>query len=119
MLMFLGFDLELRIEVVVTRRDWPTVYSARDLTDRQWLIVQVEDDPDHLAWLCAPASARAIQAVLTGHASPFDVVRHSQTGTVELVRIDHGQAVPERCLLCSDLPRDLPRQSDCELAVAA
>jgi hypothetical protein len=69
--------------------------------------VQVDDDQDHPAWLCAPVSRRAIRAVLDGHASPHDVLRHSATGTVELVRVAEGRAVPDRCLLCSEVDERL------------
>jgi hypothetical protein len=61
MLTFCGFDLELFVDEVLNRRDWPTVCCDHDFTGNQWLIVQVDDDPAHLAWLCAPASERAIQ----------------------------------------------------------
>jgi hypothetical protein len=119
MLMFCGFDLQLVVEVVVVRGTGPEVCCARDSTNGQWLIVQVDDDPMHLAWLCAPVSERAKQAVISGRAVPMDAVRHSQTGTVELVTVDHGRAVPERCLLCSCIPEDLVHASDWKLGVTA
>jgi hypothetical protein len=62
---------------------------------------------------------RAMQAVVSGRASPTDAVRHSKTGTVELVTVVHGRAMPERCLLCSRLPHDLRRAADPDLADAA
>jgi hypothetical protein len=65
--------------------------------------VQVDDDRDHPAWVCAQASRPAIRAVLDGRASPRDVLRHSATGTVELVRVADGRAVPDRCLLCAEV----------------
>jgi hypothetical protein len=103
MLRFCGFDLELLIDDVISRDEWPALCGAHDEGGANWLIVQVDDDEDHPAWLCAPLSARAIQAVLEGRASPDDVLRHSATGTVELVTVDHGRAVPDRCLLCSEI----------------
>ena len=63
MLTFCGFDLELFVDDVLNRRDWPTLCCAHDPTGNQWLIVQVDDDPAHLAWLCAPASERAMKGV--------------------------------------------------------
>jgi hypothetical protein len=107
MLKFLGFDLELSVEFVVSRAEWPDVYCARDFVGERWIIVQVDDDPARLAWLCAPASDRAVQAIVNGQATPVDLVRHSRTGTVELVALEGGRAVPERCLLCSSLPEEL------------
>jgi hypothetical protein len=107
MLMFCGFDLELSVEAVLARDRCPTLCRARDLSGGHWLIVQVDDDPAHLAWLCAPVSVRALQAVVAGEGSPADVVRHSATGTVELVVVDGGRAVPDRCLLCSDVGEHL------------
>src|SRR2546423_1355562 len=102
MLMFCGFDLELAVEAILARGDASTLCQARDLTGGAWLILQVDDDPAHLAWLCAPVSERAIQAVRDGEASPRDGISHSATGTVELVVVDQGRAIPDRCLLCSD-----------------
>src|SRR5262245_19116948 len=99
MLRFCGFELELFVEDVLTRSDGPTVCRARDFTGDQWLIVQINDDPAHLAWLCAPVSDRAIRAITSGRADPMDAVRHSATGTVELVAVEEGRAVPDRCLL--------------------
>jgi hypothetical protein len=119
MLMFCGFDLQLVVEVVVNRSDGLKVCGGRDFTNRQWLVVQVDDDPARLAWLCAPVSDRALQAVVSGRTPPMDAVRHSQTGTVELVTVDHGRAVPEQCLLCSGIPEDLLHPSDWGLAAAA
>jgi hypothetical protein len=107
-LMFFGFEMELVVEAVLVRDDRGTrVCSAHDWTAQQWLIVKVRDEPEHLAWLCAPVSERAMEAVLTGRGSLRDAIRHSATGTVDLVRVEHGQAVPDRCLMCSSIPEYL------------
>ena len=82
---FCGFDLELLVEEVVRGGAWPLVCRARDRAGGTWLIVQIGGEPDQAAWLCAPTSKRAAQAVSQGRCSPLDVVRHSATGTVELV----------------------------------
>ena len=119
MLRFCGFDLELFVEDVLNSGDWPTVCCARDLSGNQWLIVQVDDDPAHLAWLCAPVSERAMRAVRDGRCAPTDVLRHSATGTVELVTTEHGRAVPDRCLLCDCVPEHLRPPVDHRVAVAA
>jgi hypothetical protein len=106
-LRFCGFHLELFVDEVVTREEWPTLCRARDFVGDRWLIVQIDDDLRHQAWLCAPVSERALRTVLEGRASPFDVLRHSATGTVELVAVDNGRAVPDRCLLCSKVGQEL------------
>jgi hypothetical protein len=118
MLRFCGFDLELVVKDVLSRQDGPAVCTARDGCDGQWLIVQIQDEPGRLAWLCAPMSERAGLAVMDGRAAPLDVVRHSATGTVELVAVDQGRAIPDRCLLCSEVDEHL-RASDRRRSVQA
>ncbi len=103
MLRFCGFDLELLVDDVISREQWPALCEAHDESGAHWLIVQVDDDQDHPAWLCEPVSPPAIRAVLEGRASPHDVLRHSATGTVELVRVAQGRAIPDRCLLCAEV----------------
>jgi hypothetical protein len=49
----------------------------------------------------------------------LDAVRHSATGTVELVAIHHGRAVPDRCLLCSHVNQLLAALQDEKAALAA
>jgi hypothetical protein len=107
MLIFCGFDIELFVEGVLARRDGPTLCCAHDSAGDHWLIVEVDDDPVHLAWLCVPVSERAMEAVVSGRAAPWDAIRHSATGTVDLVAVDHGRAVPDRCLLCASIPEQL------------
>jgi hypothetical protein len=119
MLTFYGFDLELFVEEVLDRGNWPTLCCARDFRGGQWLIVQVDDDPDSLAWMCAPVSQRAIRAVRDGYCAPADVLCHSATGTVELVTVEHGRAVPDRCLLGECVSEQLSTSADRLLGVAA
>jgi hypothetical protein len=107
MLRFCGFDLELFVDMVVSRREWPTLCSARDAAGGHWLIVQVDADPAHLVWLCAPISERGVQVIVEGRGAAVDALRHSLTGTVEVVTIDYGRAVPDRCLLCAQLAESL------------
>jgi hypothetical protein len=102
MLRFCGSDLELVVEGMLppeARGGWPAVYSALDGDGRHWLVVQVDDNPLHLDWLCAPITDRALQAVVEGRGTPADALRHSSTGTAERVTIERGRAVPDRCLL--------------------
>jgi hypothetical protein len=119
MLIFCGFEIELVVEAVLARDDGPRVCCARDGTALQWLIVRVDEDPDHLAWLCVPVSARAMEAVVSGRAAPRDVIRHSATGTVDLVVVDQGRAAPDRCLLCADIPEHLLPADDRRVLAAA
>jgi len=107
MLRFCGFDLELTVETVLAGRDWPSLCAARDFTGGPWLIALVDDDPSHLVWLCAPLSERGMRAVADGQAQAVDALGHSCTGTVEVVTVDHGRAVPDRCLLCAEVPKYL------------
>jgi hypothetical protein len=106
-LRFCGFELELFVDDVLTRQLWPSICCAHDFTGQRWLIVQVNYDPDRLTWMCARASEQAVQAVRSGYASPADVLRHSATGTVELVTVDHGRAVPDRCVPCARVKEHL------------
>src|ERR1700734_3783553 len=101
MLKFFGFDLELFVDVAIESRD-AAVYSAKGVQGERWLIVRVDDDPDHLVWVCAPISDRALLEVTCGKATMRDAICHSSTGTVEVVTVDHGRAVPDRCLCCSE-----------------
>ena len=119
-LMFFGFEIELAVEAVLARDDGgPRVCAARDGTAQHWLIVRVDDDPDHLAWLCVPVSKRAMEAVLSGRGALKDVIRHSPTGTVDLVAVEHGRAVPDRCLLCASIAEHLIPAPDFPELVAA
>jgi hypothetical protein len=119
MMRFCGFDLDLSVETVFARQGGPGLCAARDCTGGQWLIACVDDDPNHLAWLCAPVSERGLQAVADGRAQVIDALRHSATGTVELVTVDHGRAVPDRCLLCAELPNYLVPSVSRPVALAA
>src|SRR6516165_1682370 len=99
MLIFCGFDIELCVEQILVRDSGPRLCSARDCTAQQWLIVEVAEDLDLLAWLCVPISERAMRAILEGRATSRDAAQHSATGTVELVVVCDGRAVPDSCLL--------------------
>jgi hypothetical protein len=117
-LTFFGFELELFVDEVLDRQD-PLMHSARDFRGEHWLIVQVDDDPEHLVWVCAPISVRALRSVTAGLASPRDALRHSLTGTVEIVTVDRGRAVPDRCLRCAIIPETLLPAPDLRVLVAA
>jgi hypothetical protein len=118
-LRFCGFDLELVVEEVLNPGDWPSLCSASDMNGNHWLIVQVDHDPTRLTWLCARLSERAMRAVRAGQCTPADVLCHSATGTVELVTVEHGRAVPDRCVLCERVPELLRSRPPDRVAVAA
>jgi hypothetical protein len=108
MLRVCGFDLELVVDEVVVRTDWPSICCARDFAGVQRLIVQTDDNPTHLTWMCVQVSELAMRAIVDGYALPAEVLCRSLVGTVELVTIEHGRAVLDRCLLCAYVPERLP-----------
>lgn len=55
-------------------------------------------------WVCAPASDVAIDAVRSGRSSPWSVVHHSATGTVQIYRTLLDGSVRESVVLCASLP---------------
>jgi hypothetical protein len=44
-----------------------------------------------------------MKAVTERHEASVDVLKHSSTGVVEVVRIEYGKAIQDRCLLCADV----------------
>ena len=103
MMRFCGHELELLVDQVLARRDWPCLCVAHDHRGDRWLVCQVRDEHDYVAWICAPVSELMISLVKERQASPADVMRHSVTGTVELVALEHGRSVPDRCLILARL----------------
>jgi hypothetical protein len=114
-LTFFGYDLELVVDSVLKGRDGPTLWSGADSDGGSWLILEADRDPAHPAWLCAPISAPALRAIRSGRAKPRDAFLHSVTGTVELVRLEGGHAVPDQCLRCEDVPEQLLPPADWQL----
>jgi hypothetical protein len=55
-------------------------------------------------WVCAPVSNRALDCVRTGQASPWAVLHHSSTGTVDIYRTLRDGSVRESVVLCAALP---------------
>jgi hypothetical protein len=118
-LTFLGYELELFAVGVITERDGVSVRYGADLHGGHWLIVGVEDDVDRLIWVCAPVTVRMLEEVAAGRADAWDAVRHSITGVVDVVMVDHGRAVPDRCLRSADLNPAYLTRLDGSLTVAA
>jgi hypothetical protein len=119
MMKFYGHELELFAGEVFAEAEGLSVRSGTDFHGEQWLIVRVDDDPEHLVWVCAPVSSRALREVASGKAAVSDVLRHSRTGTVEVVTVERGRSVPDRCLLCSDIPTSLLPANDLRIPAAA
>ena len=104
---FFGYNLDLTVDKILAGETGPSLFTASDTEGAGWLVAQVGFERSRLAWLCARMSDRAAQAVLAGTANPRDAIRHSLTGTVELVTVSDGRAAEDQCLLCRDLPEDL------------
>jgi hypothetical protein len=119
MLTFYGSEIELFVEQELARDHGLRLCCARDWSAHRWLIIRVDEDLDHLAWMCVPVSERTMTAVVSGRASLKDAVHHSTTGTVALVVVDHGRAVADRCLPCVDIPQGLLPSDDCRVPDAA
>ena len=72
-------------------------------TGGQYLVMSVTGR-EGACWVCAPASDRAVECVRDGLASPWAVIHHSATGTVDLYRSRMDGSVHESVVLCSALP---------------
>ena len=59
-------------------------------------------------WVCAPVTERAVDCVRTGRASPWTVVHHSTTGTVDVYRTGADGSLRCSTVLCSSLPFSRP-----------
>ena len=116
---FCGYEIELFVTQVFTEVHGASVHSGVDFGGGLWLIVLVDDDPDHLVWICAPVSSRALSEVASGKAKVRDILRHTKTGTVEVVTVDHGHAVPDQCLVCSEIPTAYLPLGDLDISSAA
>ena len=55
-------------------------------------------------WVCAPATDVALDAVRNGRTSPWNVVHHSATGTVDIYRTMLDGSLRESVVLCASLP---------------
>jgi hypothetical protein len=104
MFVFLGFDLDMTIDRVLIRAEGPQLCTGTDSSGQRWLVFRSRSDAEASLWLCSPITDRALRQVETGSATPRDALRHSSTGLVELVSYAGGRVVPERCLLCGEIP---------------
>ena len=104
---FCGFDLQLEVERVLIRESSCVVCAGRDITMQLWLIVAATGNSDRQTWISAPVSDRAMRSLTNGRCTLKDALRHSLTGTAELVVTDHGHPLPDRCLRGADIPSSL------------
>ena len=62
-------------------------------------------------WVCAPATERAIDCVRRGRTSPWTVLHHSATGTVDIFRTGADGSLHSSVVLCSRLPGAHPERA--------
>ena len=68
----------------------------------QYLVLSMSAQ-DGECWVCAPATDVAVDCVRTGRSSPWAVVHHSATGTVDIYRSRLDGSVAESVVLCAEL----------------
>jgi hypothetical protein len=112
-------DLELTVDRVVLRHDGPQLCTAHDTTGTAWLILRTHNTASYQAWICAPQSRRAIQAVTANPRVAYHAIRHSVTGTAELISIREGSPRPDRCFLGAQLSHHDPTDAQPIYPVAA
>jgi hypothetical protein len=62
-------------------------------------------------WVCAPVTERAIDCVRNGRTSPWTVLHHSRTGTVDVYRTGADGSLHVSVVLCSRLPSLPPERA--------
>lgn len=107
MTFFFGFELEMTIDTVLVGSDGPQLSTGTDPSGQRWLVFRARSDGEGSVWLCSPVTDRALRQVKLGRATPRDAFRHSCTGLVEVVSFSGDRALPERCLLCGEIPEAL------------
>ena len=69
----------------------------------QYIVLSVNAE-DGACWVCAPATDVAIDCVRAGRSSPWAVVHHSATGTVDIYTRGLDGTVAESVVLCGHIP---------------
>lgn len=69
----------------------------------QYLVLSMSAE-DGACWVCAPATDLAVDCVRTGRTSPWAVVHHSATGTVDIYSSRLDGSLAESVVLCAQLP---------------
>jgi hypothetical protein len=59
-------------------------------------------------WVAAPVTERAIECIRAGRTSPWTVIHHSATGTVDVYRTSADGSMHCSTALCSSLPLAQP-----------
>ena len=59
-------------------------------------------------WVAAPVTERAIDCIRSGRTSPWTVIHHSATGTVDIYRTAADGSLRCSTALCSSLPLSQP-----------
>jgi len=93
---------ELSLRETIPVPDVPFV-AVGDGVGGQYLVIGVAGRSGP-CWVCAPATDRAVACVRSGRTSPWSVVHHSATGTVDIYRTLRDGSVRESVVLCSQLP---------------
>jgi hypothetical protein len=93
---------QLRLRETILLSDSTNV-AVGDGAGGQYLVVSMTGRSGP-CWVCAPASDRAVACVRSGQASPWSVVHHSATGTVDIYRTLRDGSVRESVVLCGHLP---------------
>ncbi len=75
-----------------------------------YLVVEIPGCTGPL-WVCAPVSERAIECVRRGRTSPWTVLHHSVTGTVDVYRTSADGSLRCSTVLCSSLPGIRPARA--------
>jgi hypothetical protein len=119
MLRFLGYEIELFAVGVISDADGFGIRYGTDLNGGHWLIVGGEQSTQRQVWVCAPVTVRMLEEVAAGRASAWDAARRSISGMVDVIEIDNGRAVPDRCVRTADLNPDSPWATEGRLTLAA
>jgi hypothetical protein len=101
------FDMEkvppqLQLRELIVLADGTEVAVGHG-TGGQYLVVSLSGRCG-ACWVCAPATDRALECVRNGLTSPWSVIHHSATGTVDVYRCRIDGSVQESVVLCSALP---------------
>ncbi len=91
----------LRVREVL---DLPDVAAATADDDEGTYLVVAVADPGGPSWVCAPATERALECVRTRRSTPWTVLHHSRTGTVQVWRTGADGSFAESVVLCAELP---------------
>ena len=94
---------QLLLQETIPAADGDEEASVGVGTGGTYLVLEIPG-PAGPCWVCAPASERALDCVRSGRTSPWTVLHHSATGTVDLYRTTADGSLHCSTLLCSKLP---------------